>query len=141
MQVFLLQGNVTLLCWESLKEWFFFITYFYFWVIFWKVGRIFIPWTGNTLRAFFGLFFSNGFQSSFPVEQFILFQFYLLKKRLIFDILCKFFLLSWNNATIAEYWIYLTSSLIGFIFLSNQENLNMIHHAPDLFYDICSTTN
>ena len=97
----------------------FFMTYFswiFEWVVFWNVGRIFILLTGNTLRAFLGLFLLKGFQSSFPVEQFIRFSVYLLMKRLIFDILCKFFLLSWNNATIAEYWIYLTSSLIRFIF-------------------------
>ena len=74
------------------------------------------------------------------------FQLYLFIKGLIFVIFCRsFFISSWFNPTLAAYWKHLLSFLMmGFVvafFLSNQENLYMIHHYSDLFYDISSTIN
>ena len=72
-------------------------------------------------------------------------QLYLLIKGLIFVILCgSFFISSWFNVTATAYWKHLLSFLLmGFIvficFLSNQENLYIIHHDLDLFYDIYNT--
>ena len=61
-------------------------------------------------------------------------------------ILCNFFPISlWFNATVAECWKHLPSSIIGlifaflFFFLSNLENL-YIHHVPNLFYYIDNAT-
>ena len=51
---------------------------------------------------------------------------------------------SWFNATVTAYEKHLLSFLlIVFIvaFLSNQENLYVIHHDSDLFYDINITIN
>ena len=55
----------------------------------------------------------------------------------------RFFPISlWFNASIAQYWNHLLWSFsvgfisLFFIFLCNQENLHLIHHHLDLFYDI-----
>ena len=74
------------------------------------------------------LFFSEFFQSSFSDGKFIPSHLYLFVKGLIFVIL-------------SAYWKHLLSFLlIGFIiafcYLSNQENLYVIRHNSDLFYDI-----
>ena len=39
------------------------------------------------------------------------------------------------------YYIFLTGFIIVFFFLFNQENLYIIHHDTDLFYDIYNTLN
>ena len=68
-------------------------------------------------------------------------------KSLIFVTLCGSSLMfSWFNATVIAYWKYFLSFLlmgfiVPFMFLSNQENLYMIHHDFDLFYDIHNTIN
>ena len=71
-----------------------------------------------------------------------------------FVILCgSFFISSWFNTTVTTFWKHLfTFLLIGFIvvflsvylfvwFLSNQENLYMIHDDSGLFYGIYNTIN
>ena len=57
----------------------------------------------------------------------------------------SFFINSWFNATVIAYWKHLLSFLLmgfidAFLFLSNQENLYMIHDDSDLFYEIYNTT-
>ena len=79
---------------------------------------------------------------------FILFQLLLFINRLFFVILCRsFFISSWFNTTVTGYLKHLISFLlIGFIvnyccFLSNQENLNMIYHDLDSYYDNYNKVN
>ena len=101
----------------------------------------------KTLRAIITLFFSNFFQSSFSDGKFIPSQFYSFIKGLNFVILCGSFVIcsKFKTTTTAYSKQLLSFLLMGFIvvflILFNQENLYMIHHNSDLFYDIYNTIN
>ena len=139
--IFLLQGNATVLHpLESLKN----NLYFTIWVMFWIICRIKLFFFSiqnieNNCYVVFLIFFPIIFIwwkiSSFPVVLFM--------KGLIFVILCRYFSISsWLNATDTAHWKHLLPFLrwdlllLLLLLLSNQENLYLIHHVLDLFYDI-----
>ena len=99
----------------------------------------------KTLRAVVRLFFSNFIQSFFSNGKFISSQLYLFIKGVMFVVYWgSFFISSYFNTTARAYWKHFLSFLLkGFIvfLLSSQENLYMIHHDSDLFYNIYNTTN
>ena len=84
--------------------------------MFWNICRVYFSLIYKILKAIVGLFFSNVFQSSIFDGYFIPFPLWLFIKGLIFDILCRFLLISsWFNTTVAAYWKHLSSSFFGFI--------------------------
>ena len=94
----------------------------------------------ETLRATVTLFFSNFFEWSFSDGKFIPSQLYLFIKGLIFVIVCRFFLISsWFKVKKIICYPFLLLKIYDF--LSNHENLYMIHHNSDLFSDIYNTIN
>ena len=110
-----------------------------------QAGYIFSFLAYKTLKSIVTYFFSVFFQSSFSDRKSISFQIYLLMKDLIFVILSEcFHISSWFNVTVTAYWriyhiFYWGDLLLLFCFLSNQENLYMIHYDSDLFSEIYNT--
>ena len=111
-----------------------------------KAGNIFSSLAYNTLRATIGVFFPKSFQSSFPDELFMSLPLYPSIKDLVYDIFDRFlshFLMIQCNGLLQQieriyhhHWQDLL--WVFFCFISNQENLSMIHHISDLFYNIFS---
>ena len=111
--------------------------------MFWNISRIYQLFLSyKTFRATVTLIFSNFFLSSFSDRTIILSQLYLFIKYLIFVILCRSFLISsLFNATVKEDGKHWWDFLLLFCFLSNQENLHMIHYHSHLFYGIYNIIN
>ena len=101
----------------------------------------------RTLRAIVIFFSSNFFQLLFSDGKLIPLQLYWIIKGLIFIILSECLTTySWLCATCTAYRKHLLSFLligfiVAFLFLTNQENIYMIHHDSDLFYDIYNRIN
>ena len=122
--------------------------------MFWNISRTyFFFFSIQNIKSNYYIIFSNFTffsQSSSPDGIFIPSQLYLFMKDLIFVILCGSFLIStWFNVMVTAYWKHLLSFLLRrfiaafllFCFLSNQENLYMIHRDLDWFYHIYDTIN
>ena len=93
----------------------------------------------KTLRAIVRLFFSNFFQSYFSDGKFIPTQLYIFRKGLICVVLHDLTWLLWHIENI--YLFSWQDLLLLFCFLSSQENLYMIQHDLDLFYDMYNKIN
>ena len=118
--------------------------FFTIWVMFWNTSRIFFSFLAyKILRTIVALFFSNSFQLSFSDGKCIPSQLYLFIKSLIFVSLCGSFLISLCDcySILKTFVIFFVDGIYCwcFCFLSSQENLYMIHHDWDLFYDIDNT--
>ena len=116
------------------------------WVIFWNISRIyFFFFRIQIIKSNCYIIFLKFSQSSFLGVKCIPSQLYLFIKDLIFVFLCGSFIISSQfYATFTAYWKHLLSFLligfiVAFLFLSSQENLDMIHLDKDLFYDIYNT--
>ena len=116
--------------------------------MFWNISRIYFFLFQYTKHweqylEYFPQFFSNFFfwwkMRSFP------FIFIYKKFNFCYSLQIVFVISSWWNLTVKAYWKHLWSFLymkfIAFLFLSNQENLYMIHHGSNLFYDFYNTIN
>ena len=157
--VFLLQDNAILLHLESLKK-----TCFSLIELCFETGRIyFFFFSIQNIRSSYSIIIIQNIRSSysiisiqnirsscstmflkiFPIisnGKFLPSQLCLFIKGLIFVFLSECFPIpSWFNAIVTAYWKHLSFFIDGiyccfFCFLSNQENLYMMHHNSDLFY-------
>ena len=120
--------------------------------MFWNKSRIYIFFlTFKTLRAIviYIYIFLIFFQSSFSDEKFIPFQLYLFIKCLIFVILSGYFFKFLHDLSrllqriknICYLFFLMGFIVVSFFILFNQENLRMILHNLDLFYDIMQKIN
>ena len=120
--------------------------FFTIWVIFCNISRIYFFFLSvQNIKSNCYIIFLKFFLITFfwwkTYSLLVIFTY----KRFNFCTLCVSFLNpSWLNATVTANWKHLSFLLIEFIaflFLSNQENLYMIHHHSHLFYNICNTIN
>ena len=119
--------------------------FFTIWIMFWNIFRLyFLLLAYNTLRTILRSFFSN---LHFSVRKCIAPQLYLFIKCLILILFADSFLflhdLTWMLHYIESiyYVFYWLDFLLLFLFLFNQENLFIIHHNLQLFYEFYDTTN
>ena len=109
----------------------------------WNADMIcFFLWEYKKLRAIVTFISSNSFQSSISDGFIISFNLCLYIKGLTFGIPPRCFqIYSWFNVIVVAYWKHLSSFLLKefiavfYRFLSNQDNIYMIHQDLDLFYD------
>ena len=123
--------------------------FFTTWVMFWNINKkkkIFL--SIQNIKSNCYIIFLKLFSIIFFCSKMCPFSvIYIFIKGLVFVNLCRLFLISsWFNATVAAYRKHLLSFLlmrfiVTFCFLSNQENVYLIHHGLDLFYDIYNTIN
>ena len=120
------------------------------WVMFWNISTIFTFsfLAYKTLRANITLFFSILLQSFFFWWKIYSFALIFICKRFYFCYSFRTFSWSssWLNATVTAYWKHLLffygwDLLLLFCFLSNQENLYVIHYEYDFFYGYHDTIN
>ena len=113
----------------------------------WNVGRIFIHFSNIWhIKSNCWIVFLKVFPVMFSWLEIYSFPVSFTYKRPNFWYSLRFFsFCSWFNVTVVVYWSYLSSSLIGvivsFLFLSNQENLYIIHNTSNSFCDICNAKN
>ena len=116
--------------------------FFMIWIVFWNISRIcFFFLTYKILRAIATLFLTKFFQSSFSDGKFIHPLLYLFIHFLLFFVDHFLFLhdlmqLLHRIENICCLFFVDGIYCCFFCFLSNQENLHMIHHDLDVFYDI-----
>ena len=110
-------------------------------VLFFSIQNIKINCWIIFLKFFLIIFF---WQKIYSFPFIFIYKLYLLIlfKVSTFVILFESFLMSSSfNTFVTAYWKHLSFLLLLFCFLSNQENLYMIHHDSDLFYDVYNTKN
>ena len=113
-------------------------------VMFWNISRVSFSFSAyKTLRGIVTLFFWFFFQSCFSGGKFIPLQLCLFIKSVTFTNLCEsFFISSWFYVIVTECSKHLLSFLLmEFVVAleSGEENLYMIHHDSQLFYDTYNT--
>ena len=142
--IFILQDNtivVVIVSLKTLKEWLAFDDLSY---VLKDKQDVFFFFSIQNIKSNYCIIFLRFFPITFFLMEtlFLPSYLYLLIQGLIFVIFCRSCFISfWFNATVTAYWKHLLSfSLMGFIvafrFLSNQENLYMMHLNLDLFYNI-----
>ena len=122
---------------------------FTIWAMFWNISSIyFFFFSIQDIKSNNYIIFLKFFSIIFFWWKIYPFPVIFIYKRFIFGYSLRIFFLifSWFNATVTAYWKHLLSFfLIGFIvavcFLSNQENLYMIHQDSDLYYDVYNAIN
>ena len=113
----------------------------------WNIDRIFIHFSNIWhIKSNCWIVFLKVFSVMFSWLEIYSFPVSFTYKRPNFWYSLRFFsFCSWFNVTVVVYWSYLSSSLIGvivsFLFLSNQENLYIIHNTSNSFCDICNAKN
>ena len=118
------------------------------WIIFWNIGRIYINiflLNMKNMKSNGTLYFSGFFPIIFSWWKIDSFPFIFIYKRFNCCYFSRIFStwINWEQQVIESiyYVFYWWDLSLFFGFLSNQENLYMIPHDSDLFYDIYSTLN
>ena len=115
-------------------------------IMFWNINRIYFSFlVCKTLRAIVTSFLLSFFQSSFFWWKIYSFPYIFIYKRFnfcySFGMLSYFFMICSGSYIILKVFYIIFIDKIYCCCLSSQENLYMIHHNSDLFYDIYYTIN